>query len=420
MPLPSRQAILNKNIMREISVALASDPEANILSMIPSSYELKIKKASTRMSAIARLNCSTIDELQSMAREDPEIDLLSHFPEDYHTEYNEGQENPVVKKYQLRKKSRALEKDTLSRLSSASTASIVCPLSDVARRIIPLQSNDIPELLTDSECLAASLKSLFGGSEKLYEYGIRGAVFKCSNELVAKVITGLHDSTEYTSMRFLEECAPDIPAPRPHGLIRIGHYWAILMTYIPSRSLEGVWPSLCLEQKAQIRDQVNDIMIRLRDIKRPDGYPLGGVGRQGAKDAYDEVYRSKDIVETASKFLDFKFGNSRSASDAYIKFLRGLLPSAKSTQIVFTHGDLRPANIMVKMDEDQCIITGIVDWEDSGFYPDFHEATKCTRLLNHEECSDWYEYLPPCVAPASYPHWWLADRVWRMSVAIAG
>lgn len=56
---------------------------------------------------------------------------------------------------------------------------------------------------------------------------------KRSDEIVAKVITGNTDYTEYTSMEYLEKKAPDIPAPRPHGLITFGHFRVIFMSYIP-------------------------------------------------------------------------------------------------------------------------------------------------------------------------------------------
>ncbi|RKP35941.1 kinase-like domain-containing protein, partial [Dimargaris cristalligena] len=39
--------------------------------------------------------------------------------------------------------------------------------------------------------------------------------------------------------------------------------------------------------------------------------------------------------------------------------------------INLTHGELLPSNIMV--DPDTCQITGILDWEFSGFYPEYWE-----------------------------------------------
>jgi thiamine kinase-like enzyme len=38
---------------------------------------------------------------------------------------------------------------------------------------------------------------------------------------------------------------------------------------------------------------------------------------------------------------------------------------------VFTHGDLNPFNILVRDDR----VVGIVDWEFSGWYPDYWEYT---------------------------------------------
>ncbi|RKP34406.1 kinase-like domain-containing protein, partial [Dimargaris cristalligena] len=42
--------------------------------------------------------------------------------------------------------------------------------------------------------------------------------------------------------------------------------------------------------------------------------------------------------------------------------------------INLTHGDLLPRNIMV--DPDTCQITGILDWEFSGFYPEYWEYSR--------------------------------------------
>lgn len=40
--------------------------------------------------------------------------------------------------------------------------------------------------------------------------------------------------------------------------------------------------------------------------------------------------------------------------------------------IVFTHGDLNPRNILAENGK----ITGIVDWENAGFFPEYWEHTK--------------------------------------------
>ncbi|KLJ08459.1 hypothetical protein EMPG_16103 [Blastomyces silverae] len=54
-------------------------------------------------------------------------------------------------------------------------------------------------------------------------------VVKCNEEVVAKVITGdNNDLTEYMTMQYLAARAPNIPALKPHDLIR----FRILLHYL--------------------------------------------------------------------------------------------------------------------------------------------------------------------------------------------
>lgn len=87
--------------------------------------------------------------------------------------------------------------------------------------------------------------------------------------------------------------------------------------------------------------------------------------------------------------------------------------------LVFTHGDVRIDNIMVKKNPDikgHCFVTGIIDWEDSGFYPAYYECTALTRTLSLVDEDDWYLYLPGSISPSSFPVRWLIDRLWGIHV----
>jgi aminoglycoside phosphotransferase len=48
-------------------------------------------------------------------------------------------------------------------------------------------------------------------------------------------------------------------------------------------------------------------------------------------------------------------------------------------KIFFTHGDLNPRNVLVKNGR----ITGIVDWENAGWYPEYWEYIKCHFAIRH-------------------------------------
>ncbi|KUJ15474.1 kinase-like protein [Mollisia scopiformis] len=52
-------------------------------------------------------------------------------------------------------------------------------------------------------------------------------------------------------------------------------------------------------------------------------------------------------------------------------------PSRRGHQVVFTHGDLNARNILVDRDGTRgWKVTGIVDWENSGYYPEYWDYTK--------------------------------------------
>jgi hypothetical protein len=38
---------------------------------------------------------------------------------------------------------------------------------------------------------------------------------------------------------------------------------------------------------------------------------------------------------------------------------------------VFSHDDVRPDNIIVKLEDGECRVTGIIDWKYGGFYPEY-------------------------------------------------
>ena len=53
----------------------------------------------------------------------------------------------------------------------------------------------------------------------------------------------------------------------------------------------------------------------------------------------------------------------------YMHVVRRMYAETCEHQIVFTHADLAPYNIMV----DEGHVVGIVDWQDAGWYPEYWE-----------------------------------------------
>jgi hypothetical protein len=219
-------------------------------------------------------------------------------------------------------------------------------------------------------------------------------------------------------MQFLAEQAPYIPAPRPHGLIAFGPFRVIFMSFIPGIPLSEAWPKLSHEGKLSTQQQLEDIFCRLRSLRQEDGKAIGGICGEGAKELrVDECALFKGIT-TSAEFCDLQFSARHHGSNTYVNLLRSLLKADVSNSTsgsVFTHGDVRTDNIMVKTNPSingHCIVTGIIDWEDSGFYPAYFECTSLTRILSLVDEDDWYFYLPKNICPSKFPIHWLVDRLW--------
>ncbi|KAG9228581.1 hypothetical protein BJ875DRAFT_538138 [Amylocarpus encephaloides] len=262
------------------------------------------------------------------------------------------------------------ECNTRSLLQESDTAIIVSPLSD-----------DVKKILTKDNNLSRAIIELLGRSEVLFQYphGFSTIVLRASEAIAVKIVRDVDNITEYTSMQYLRDQKASIPAPRPHGLVKMGKFYLIFMTFISGLDLEEAWPQLEDHQKRDISGQLDVILsdLRMRNIR----------------------ISSKPIMITKD-FEGFIFSNS--GSPVYLKFLRSFYPSDQpGPDCVFTHGDIRPANIKVTQNEDG-------SWKVS---------LKVTNNLSTIEGSDWYLYLPKCVSPLQCLTRWLLDRVWDQHVA---
>jgi|TARA_R110002003_G_scaffold214_40_gene16330 hypothetical protein len=77
---------------------------------------------------------------------------------------------------------------------------------------------------------------------------------------------------------------------------------------------------------------------------------------------------------------------------------RDLLPD--DGPILLTHGDLRPANIIVTA-KGPVKVVAIVDWEQAGWYPDYWEYCKAMFTASYDgEWRGWVDrFLDPHVGP---------------------
>lgn len=300
-------------------------------------------------------------------------------------------------------------------LSSDSTAAVVFPLSPPVQGLLGASAE---ELSVASSSLWNKLYNLIDIGRIIWQNGPRGGVtvIRCVADVVVKIVPNFVDYTEYTTMIYLGRHAPEVPAPKPLGVMTSEKVAYIFMSFVPDLTLESVWPQLSSEQKISISNQLSRILLKLRELKIPEDGQLGGVGGEGCKDTRRHTRISPKPIRTIAEFEDFIFSNPHFGGSVYVKLLRTMSQSHKP-KVVFSHGNFRPANIVVRSDEQgNYSVSGVLDWEMGGFYPDYWESVKATNTMAPQEEDDWYLHLPACASPTSYPLHWLVDRKWDVHV----
>lgn len=93
-------------------------------------------------------------------------------------------------------------------------------------------------------------------------------------------------------------------------------------------------------------------------------------------------------------------------SKAHLRYhIEGALAQHRH-KIVLTHGDLQGRNIMVSGDR----ITGILDWQSCGWYPEFWEFAKCFSVYGWPK--DWPQFVSQILEPY-YCQWAVYDLIRR-------
>jgi hypothetical protein len=116
---------------------------------------------------------------------------------------------------------------------------------------------------------------------------------------------------------------------------------------------------------------------------------------------------STSTIHSEDEFNDFLLTSphTRTAPNR-VRWLRSMLRT--DHRIVFTHGDFHPRNIMVvdmhdphaavgATSDTDIEVSGIIDWDTSGFYPEYWEELKALNTRSPCDPSDWWEHLLPCI-----------------------
>ena len=177
----------------------------------------------------------------------------------------------------------------------------------------------------------------------------------------------------------------------PLGMLSISQSTYVFTSFVPGVPLDRIWANLTFLQKANVQQQLNEVFTELRSLPIPsnDGY-LGGGNPPICKDSRRWMRKSSSPIINEAQFNDFLLSEAH-CSSSRVKFIQACL--REDHRIVMTHSDLHPRNLIVDNEQD-VRLTGIIDWEAGGGYPEYWEYVKALHTAFIEEEDDWHLFLP--------------------------
>lgn len=177
------------------------------------------------------------------------------------------------------------------------------------------------------------------------------------------------------------------------------------MSFVEGTPLVKVWPELSSDAKVSMQSQLEQIFSHLRKILILSSYLRSGSPPR-CKDLRRLLRIAESEIKSEAEFNSFLTHTDRKFNPIYFKLATANLST--NHEVVMTHSDLHPRNILIQHDFMHTLqITGLVDWELSGAYPEYWEYVKALSGVNCD-LSDWYSYLP-VAAIGRYEDAWAQD-----------
>lgn len=174
---------------------------------------------------------------------------------------------------------------------------------------------------------------------------------------------------EARALRMVEKFT-QIPAPRAIDVLMNAHSSYLLMTRVPGRPIGQLLNTMTDKQMDGVVIDLKRYISELRGIRNNNVSKFQICDSEGGG-ILD--WRIPDSQSEDLRFLteaDFNHYLTKMMTDDTRR------KAAKSHDVphafFFTHGDLNPRNILAENGK----VTGIVDWENAGFFPEYWEYTK--------------------------------------------
>lgn len=210
--------------------------------------------------------------------------------------------------------------------------------------------------------------------------GEEDGIYITTSDIVVKYSRHVRGEREAKAIAFIRENCPRIPVPEVSGWWKgekdIEH---LAMSKMPGTMLSKTWDTMDSQQKENVLKDLGEILNDLRKLRAPPGALIGPLDGGPAGDARAWGMEYDGPFKTESEFNDWLISlihpeSMKFHSTFYYETIRNCLKS--NHQLRFSHGDLGFHNILVQDGR----ITGVIDWEFAGWYPEYWEYVKMIQF----------------------------------------
>lgn len=201
-------------------------------------------------------------------------------------------------------------------------------------------------------------------SSHLYPHSFTGLVHQLPFGLYAKECIR-SSRNEAETLRLVEQYT-SIPAPLWVDDYQ-GTHPVLIMTALPGQTLEAVFHRLSYSEREQLSKDLKIVLSQLRHIPNQTLYAFGNSHGGPLKDHRfpSGTCGPFRLISEFNAFLVHSYVRKETKDKIAAVHTRPY-------RSVFSHADLHPSNILI----DRGRLSGIVDWECAGFYPEYWEFTK--------------------------------------------
>ena len=204
--------------------------------------------------------------------------------------------------------------------------------------------------------------------------------------------------SEELALRLVGEIG-NIPVPEVYFASYQETTSEIAMSFVPGKSLDYCWNTLNDCTKERICRETWAFIYAWRQIPKPgnfDRYLCLADGSESSDVLITPLAEEADEGEIDIPLRDDEDVRQQIALRYYHycgrkytkEQLLEMLPRSKTC--VFTHGDVAPRNIMVD-EKNDFKITGIIDWELAGWYPEYWEYINIHKPSMDKDWQIWME-----------------------------